>query len=175
MLIYAAWAVNVTIFSTGSKFQWVSNFADLHALTQAARFFVLLYITNRCILYLLPHSFQLLAMKFYFRSNLLNLFPIPTLQHDKKKTLRFSQDWTWVFWMLVRCSWSSGIGAEIHRHCLILKLDLSYAWSFFEYLNSTVYSTGMHVQSIPHWLTQQSTVHTALHMARVCQLTIPPN
>ena len=34
--------VRVTIFSTGGKFQPVSNFTELHALTLAARFYALL-------------------------------------------------------------------------------------------------------------------------------------
>ena len=35
--VYAACAVCVAIFSTGSKFRQVSNFIELHALTLAAR------------------------------------------------------------------------------------------------------------------------------------------
>ena len=34
--VYAVWAVRVTIFSTGGKFQPVSNFTELHTSTQAA-------------------------------------------------------------------------------------------------------------------------------------------
>ena len=34
--VYTECAVRVTIFSTGSKFQLVSNFTELHALTLAA-------------------------------------------------------------------------------------------------------------------------------------------
>ena len=34
--------VHVTIFSTGGKFQPVSTFTELHALTQATRFYALL-------------------------------------------------------------------------------------------------------------------------------------
>ena len=40
--VYAACAVHVTIFSTGSKFRPVSNFTELHALTLATRSYALL-------------------------------------------------------------------------------------------------------------------------------------
>ena len=40
--VYAACAVHDTIFSTGGKFQPVSNFTELHALTVATRSYVLL-------------------------------------------------------------------------------------------------------------------------------------
>ena len=42
--MYVAYAVCVTIFSTGGEFQLVSNFKKLHALTIAARPYVLLLI-----------------------------------------------------------------------------------------------------------------------------------
>ena len=42
---YAACAVHVTIFSTGGNFHLISNFAGLHALTLAARSYVLLICT----------------------------------------------------------------------------------------------------------------------------------
>ena len=40
--VYAACAVRVTIFSTGGKFQPVSNCTELHTLTLAARSYALL-------------------------------------------------------------------------------------------------------------------------------------
>ena len=42
--VYAACAVCVTIFSTGGKFQLVSNSTELHALTLAVRSYVLLVV-----------------------------------------------------------------------------------------------------------------------------------
>ena len=50
MHAYAASAVCVTIFSTGGKFQPVSNSTELHALTPAACSYALLVI-------LLPSTF----------------------------------------------------------------------------------------------------------------------
>ena len=48
--VYVACTVHVTNFSTGGKFRPVSNFAELHALTLAARSYALLcahmYILN---------------------------------------------------------------------------------------------------------------------------------
>ena len=40
--VYAQLRIRVTIFSTGSKFQLVSNFTELHTLTLAARSYALL-------------------------------------------------------------------------------------------------------------------------------------
>ena len=40
--VYATCVVRVTIFSTGGKFRPVSNFTELHTLTQAARSYSLL-------------------------------------------------------------------------------------------------------------------------------------
>ena len=40
--VYTACAARVTIFSTGGKFHPVSNFTELHALTQAVRSYALL-------------------------------------------------------------------------------------------------------------------------------------
>ena len=43
--VYPVCAVRVTIFSTGAKFRPVSNFMELHALTQATRSYELLQCT----------------------------------------------------------------------------------------------------------------------------------
>ena len=44
--VYATGQIRVTIFSTGGKFRPVSNFTELHALTQAARSYALLANLN---------------------------------------------------------------------------------------------------------------------------------
>ena len=49
-------AVRVTIFSTGSKFRLVSNFTELHVLTQVAHPYVLLLKTHRDAVGILPDS-----------------------------------------------------------------------------------------------------------------------
>ena len=57
----------------------------------------------------------------------------------KKKDIETqARIWTWVFWILVRCSyhlncwsswrWSGEQMAFIHRHSFILRMDLSQAW-----------------------------------------------
>ena len=43
---YAVYAVCVTIFSTGGKFHSVSNFTQLHVITQVAHSYALLTVVN---------------------------------------------------------------------------------------------------------------------------------
>ena len=59
--VYAACAACVTIFKTGSKFRPVSNFTELHALTVAARSYVLLADTIKVGLFMLYDSFPRLT------------------------------------------------------------------------------------------------------------------
>ena len=46
--VYVAYAVHVTIFSTGGKFHLVSNYRELHVLRLATCSYVLVWQTTNC-------------------------------------------------------------------------------------------------------------------------------